>query len=185
LLFPWRLSVFIVPIAVTIILAYLVTHLLDLPPLQIPKSKRWVQLASFVIIICSVVVGVTRFKLDLERKMDEPERAIENYIYTQHIPGEVYLTPIKLQDFRLNSGAPAFVDFKSIPYKDADVLEWYRRVRLAERFYKNLDCSLLARMVEEDHVTHAIIEADQPDLECPSSFQIYHDKDFVLYRLAS
>ena len=35
---------------------------------------------------------------------------------------------VDLQDFRLTTGAPLFVDYKSIPYQDAEVLEWYERV---------------------------------------------------------
>ena len=29
-----------------------------------------------------------------------------------------------LQQFRLHTGAPIYVDFKAIPYKDVEVIEW-------------------------------------------------------------
>jgi hypothetical protein len=46
--------------------------------------------------------------------------------------------PIDLQRFRLATGAPIDVDFKSIPYKDMEVLEWHDRLRAAERLYQQL-----------------------------------------------
>ena len=36
------------------------------------------------------------------------------------------MIPVGLQRFRLHTGAPIFVDVKSIPYKDVDVIEWPR-----------------------------------------------------------
>ncbi len=41
------------------------------------------------------------------------------------------IIPIDLQRFRLYTGVPIYVDFKSIPYKDTDVLEWHDRLRFA------------------------------------------------------
>src|SRR5262249_25131257 len=42
---------------------------------------------------------------------------------------------IDLQRFRLATGAPIYVDFKAIPYKDTEVLEWYQRMRLCTSIY--------------------------------------------------
>ncbi len=48
--------------------------------------------------------------------------------------GQVYLIPPKLLEFRLATGAPALVDFKAIPYRDVDVLEWRRRLQFCRQF---------------------------------------------------
>lgn len=45
---------------------------------------------------------------------------------------DALVIPVDLQRFRLATGVPIFVDFKAIPYKDTDVLEWYKRLRFAE-----------------------------------------------------
>ena len=36
--------------------------------------------------------------------------------------------PLEMQRFRLATAAPILVDFKAIPYRDVDVLEWRRRI---------------------------------------------------------
>jgi hypothetical protein len=48
------------------------------------------------------------------------------------------LIPVDLQRFRLSTGAPIFVDFKSIPYKDTDVIEWRARLERARRWYDEI-----------------------------------------------
>ena len=87
-----------------------------------------------------------------------------------------------MQDFRLFTGAPVYVDFKSIPYKDADVLEWYRRVQLADRFYKKKDCELLQALSGEG-VTHAVLASEDLPLSCPMIQETYRDQDFAVYQL--
>src|SRR5207245_2890450 len=44
---------------------------------------------------------------------------------------------IDLQQFRLATGTPIYVDFKSIPYKDDEVLEWQRRLAWCTEVYRD------------------------------------------------
>jgi hypothetical protein len=46
--------------------------------------------------------------------------------------------PVNLQRFRLYTGAPIYVDFKSVPYKDSEVIEWHTRFRQAENWQRQL-----------------------------------------------
>jgi hypothetical protein len=126
-------------------------------------------------------VGGIRFVLDLQRKAGVPERGLYTYVEQNKAPGEVYLTPIKMQDFRLETLAPAYVDFKSIPYKDVDVLEWYRRNQAANRFYKSPDCDLLPEMVAEG-VTHVVTPSRQELPACPDWAPVYSDRYYDVYR---
>lgn len=183
LIFPWRLSIFIVPVSVTIILGYLVAHIGKIPGFETPVWERVSWVASGLLITCAVLAGGFRFIIDLGRKAQEPERAVESYIYTHHLAGEIFLFPTKLEDFRLLSGAPAYVDFKSIPYQNQDVLEWYRRVRLADRFYKHLDCTLLGQIITEGGVSHVVVETDGPKFTCLGGSEVYHDPYFVVYQV--
>ena len=84
-----------------------------------------------------------------------------------------------MQDFRLASGAPAFVDFKNHPYRDDDVLEWYRRVQLATRFYKQDQCEQLPDWVRDEGITHVVLPAGQT--VCPGLEQVYQDQAYSLY----
>jgi len=183
LLFPWRVSIFLVPLAVAIILAYLVSRLSAWRSLQSPARQRAISSACAILVVLSVAVGAIRFTLDLQRQKLEPERRVQSYIAVHQARGDVYLIPVKMQDFRLVTGAPAYVDFKSIPYHDTDVLEWYRRLRLADEFYKTLDCQKLADLASQEGITHAVLPASSL-LNCPGAVETYRDTSYALYWLS-
>jgi hypothetical protein len=182
LLFPWRISTLLVPLSTALLIAFLVMRLLRLPQLGSAAWQRALTVLSLMAVIASVLVGGLRFTLDWQRKAQDAERRLESYIYAQHSAGETYLTPVKMQDFRLFAGAPVYIDFKSIPYRDSDVLEWYRRVQNADRFYKTKDCDLLQSLAGEG-VTHAVLAVEDLPLDCPLLQETYRDGDFIVYRL--
>ena len=188
LLFPWRVSIFLVPLSTALILAWLVRLTWErlIQPVQPPERRarrqRWISAASLALIAALLLVGLTRLALDFRRQAQLPDRPLMAYIAAHRASTDVYLTPVKMQDFRLGAGAAAYVDFKSIPYQDSDVLEWYRREQLAERFYKQADCSLLLNLAVQDGVTHVVLERqDFPDL-CPGLRAVYEDEMYGVYR---
>jgi hypothetical protein len=182
LLFPWRISTFLVPLSTSLLIAYGVARLLSLPFLQSPRWAKAITITSALVITLCVLVGGLRFVLDRQRKAGEAERRLEAFVYAHKTGGDTYLTPVKMQDFRLFTGAPVYVDFKSIPYKDSDVLEWYRRVQLADRFYKQVECELLQTLSGEG-VTHAVLASEDLPLSCPMTEETYRDQDFAIYKL--
>jgi hypothetical protein len=181
LLFPWRISILVVPVSTTLLLAALVKRGWRWLGARAPHLEAPVSLLSTIAIFLVVLVGGIRFTLDLQRKATAPERGVEAFVYAHRSQNDLYLTPVKMQDFRLETGAPVFIEFKSIPYKDTDVLEWYRRVRLAERFYARGDCSLLERLVKEEGITHIVEEAGAMQLSCNGIEAIYQDGQYILW----
>lgn len=119
----------------------------------------------------------------------EAENPVLEYVARTHQPGELYLVPAKIPKpstsrgvysntfvrpadpsrpgifeiarFRLATGAPIFVDFKSIPYRDTDVLEWYRRVKAAEEWFANPDWTATGAIeqIAREGVTHVVAPA--------------------------
>lgn len=185
LLFPWRISVLIVPVSTALLLAFLVERLGLWLATRAPHLERLVILLSAIALFLAVLVGGIRFVLDLQRRAAAPERQIESFVYAHKTQDPLYLTPVKMQDFRLETGAPAFVDFKSIPYKDTDVLEWYRRVRLADRFYDDRDCALLETLVRDEGITHIVVEAEMAQPGCRDVKAIYQDAQYILWEIKS
>jgi len=181
LLFPWRLSIFIVPISVAILIGWLLEIMFALPALQSARGRALIQYASLLVVMGVVVVGGVRFVLDLERKANAPERPMQAYVARHKSPEDVYLTPVKMQDFRLVTGAPVYVDFKSIPYQAADVLEWRRRMQLADRFYIEQDCERLAKLFTEEDVTHVVLARDQKAGMCPDLRREYSDSAYAVF----
>ncbi len=188
LLFPWRSTVLLVPLALAVLVAALVNTLLDHSWLSRPALHQWVNLASLAVVILSAAGGVLRFSVDLGRKAADPASGLYSYVAGHLASGQVFVTPLKMQDFRLATGAPAYVDFKSIPYTDVDVLQWYSRVMMTSEFYQDDSCQALAKLrnnAAESHVnlTHVVIESPQAGLSCPGVTQVYQDKHYQLYLL--
>ena len=77
------------------------------------------------------------------------------------------------------------MDFKSIPYRDSDVLEWYRRVKLADRFYNQEDCSLLTEFIQSG-VTKIVIEGDPTrDPPCKLPQPVYRNEMYQIYAVSA
>jgi hypothetical protein len=183
LLFPWRLSTFLLPLSTALVLAYLVDRLFALPIFMSPTAHKALQIAGIGLVLLAVSVGILRFVLDLQRKASEPERLVQAYVADQRHPEDVYLIPVKMQDFRLETGAAVFVDFKSIPYRPDEVLEWYHRERLADRFYKTGKCAVLDEILEEYPLTHVLAETGEGQVSCSRLELIYRDDYYQLWRI--
>lgn len=179
MLMPWRVSVVLVPIATTLLLSWGL-HLLRRSPDGLP---RLAQASAWLV----ALAGVVAFLILLNRQANDVEQPVFQEVVDQLTPGQIYLIPPKLQGFRLRTGAPAFVDFKSIPYKDREVLDWFERVRLAQFFYRDdpssIDCGLLESIRTRETITHVILGAAQFGLDCPSLSVTYQDDNFALFEI--
>jgi hypothetical protein len=184
LLFPWRISTILVPLSVAILSAALVSNAFE--RFSSLKNSRGpaLTLASTVIILLVTVVGATRTILERQIIQSNEERDLMGFIESEKKPEDVYLVPIKLQDFRLETGAPVYVDFKSIPYRDVEVLEWYRRIQLATDLYdqSRIDCGLVDAFAAEG-VTNLVIHVDETTISCDSVHLEYLDEQFGVYSI--
>ena len=173
LLFPWRVSVFLVPVCAAIVLAAAIRASFGLASLlerlvARVRPKRAARLgtaariaacglAGFVVAIC-LVAGLERLtRLDAEPRQGERGRLVAE----QRRPGDLYLVPPRLYEFRLDAGAPIYVDYKTHPYEDREVLEWRRRLREVTRLYarRSLDCGALERTTRAAGITHVVVTA--------------------------
>ena len=183
LLFPWRISIFLVPLSTALILAWgvrLAAARLS-AAFSTHRLQTWAKIASIGLILAVVFIGAVRLKLDFQRQSQAEDRPLLAYAAAHRLPGQLYLIPTKMQDFRLASGTPAFVDFKNHPYQDADVLEWRRRVQLATRFYKQDQCEQLPEWVRDEGITHVVLPEGQP--VCPGLERIYQDEAYSLFAI--
>lgn len=182
LLFPWRVSTFLMPLSIAILLAEGIHRLfLRRPSWETSRGNRVVAL-SVILIGLSVAIGVLRFALDLQRQANAPDRPVMAFVAAHNAPDQYYMIPLDMQDFRLATGSPVYVEFKSIPYQDQDVLEWYRRIQNTDLFYKKADCSSLEKLAKNG-VTHIVADRRLFNLECPEWEQLYKDANYALYVL--
>ncbi len=163
LLFPWRITTLLVPLATTVILTAVVLELAAwLPAVLAPCDGL-----SILIILGLFVGGLAVPYFGLGYRTNQDELPLLNYVREHGPPHAVYLLPVEvpkpwsgirgvtssnflpapragraggfiaidLQQFRIATGKPIYVDFKSIPYQDVEVLEWERRLRWCARMY--------------------------------------------------
>jgi len=178
LIFPWRLSTWLVPVSVGLIVAGFLKAAVP----KVPASlERILRTTGLVLIGLAVATGLTRTYLEGVESAGLSYRSVEAYVALHRQPGQKYLTPSKLYDFRLEAGVPIYVDFLSIPYQSVDVVEWYRRFLLASRFYRRPTCDRLYEFSRE-RVTHVILPVDL-SVGCPRLHEIYEDNAYRLYQL--
>lgn len=206
LLFPWRISVLLVPVSTAIILVKITKFL----------EQRWsaiLELLAWPIIAVSLGFGCYQFHETIGYNMNEAsENGLYEFVRRTRQPSDRYLIPtripslsggkrgnisttftppprptsgnlipVDLQRFRLATGAPIHVDFKAIPYADLDVLEWYRRVQDAERWYQTADWSSLDSELGRAGITHIVVNSRQ-ELSEPLYQLVYQDDSFRVYR---
>jgi hypothetical protein len=104
--------------------------------------------------------------------------------------GQVYLVPPGENDydnFRLYTGIPIYINWKSTPYKDVEYLQWYQRVQLANQFYGASGpqrCELLNQIVADGGVTDVVIQGKLATLDCPSAKEVFRDTRYSVYALS-
>jgi hypothetical protein len=187
LFFPWRSSILLIPLGVSVLLADLVTRLMD-AWLPSPRLSRWLRILALAAITGLMAVGVLRFQIERADQRTDPANPMMAYVATHKTPGDIYLTPSKLENFRLVTGAPVLADFDSIPYRDLDVMEWYQRLQWASYFYESGQgdnpCQALRNTATKYAVTFAVVERSDKATVCNSAPVVYQDKIYRIYALS-
>ena len=213
LLFPWRISAVLVPVATAVIVASFASAAVhQLERLACPTS--WVAWVAGLTIVALAGGGVAVSASGTGYKMDPDEVPAMDFVRDQVRPGDVYLLPVSipkvgsgrgavattftpparvgregnqiavdLQRFRLYTGAPIYVDFKAIPYKDTEVLEWHRRMQKTMEWYAQSDWGpTTAAELRAEGITHVLVPVDR-DLKADFLEAIYQDQTYRVYRL--
>jgi hypothetical protein len=184
LLFPWRISAVLVPVSTAMFVGWAAGRLA--PALERRAAlTRNLCLAGIALL---ALAGAARFVLDLREMQADPAAPMMAFVRESRAPGQVFLVPPDLQQFRLVTGVPIFVDLKSIPYRDVEVVEWFTRMRIEGWIYRDrpeeVDCTQLDRVQAEFGVTHIVLDRDLIGLRCPAlGASLYADEAYAVRRL--
>lgn len=189
LLFPWRISVVLVPASTALLAGWAAERLAHGLERRGLRSVRIAQALSIAAIGLLAASGILAFHLQRTQQAGHPAAGLFRYVRSTAAQGETYLIPPQLQEFRLATGAPAFADFKSIPYRDVDVIEWSERLRLVGWIYRDdpgqVDCSLFDEVARRYGVTHVVLDRDLLSLDCPALSPVYRDDFYALAEIGA
>jgi hypothetical protein len=213
LLFPWRISAFLVPVATAVIL----TRLVIAAAAWLDRPGAALASAAGIAALALALAGVALMAFRQGWQSSTEELPMMEFIRQNKQKGDVFLLPVEvprlaattrgslssdfkplsakkaderlipldLQAFRLVTGAPIFVDFKAIPYRDVDVVEWRERIEKSQHFYKSLRAGDLAAIrpeLQRYGITALVVPADMVIKERDAE-PVYRDRYFRVYRL--
>lgn len=228
LLFPWRTSALLIPLATTVILLRIVQLVGAATDKEgpLPDGRGSENCANVSIALrcgCGVVLalctlGGAAINVFGWGYYTSPEEVpLLDYVRSHKQERETYLLPVEipntaagprgaasrnknftpaprrdpnsphiavdLQSFRLSTGAPIYVDFKSIPYQDAEVLEWRRRLLWTKELYAHTHWTdaQLAELTSAG-ITHVVVPGNRsaPNAKLQIEFK---DSAYQLYRV--
>ncbi len=186
---PWRVSVFLVPLSVFVIISTVIkwafsrwAKALESKPLQI---------ASVVVVAILALGGLFVQIRELRDEARSPRTALFNFVDAHKSVDDLYLVEPKdfrLEGFRERTGAPILVNWKSHPYKDEEVMEWYNRINAAHAFYRAADMPSEVLAIETLRsrygITHVVARAGSVSwLQGAGAEKIYGNAGYELYRL--
>jgi hypothetical protein len=185
LLFPWRISTLLVPLSTTVLLARLVEASFSRWGPWIGTHDRLWRFSGIALILLAVAGGGFYFYREYKDKAGSQERELYRFVAQHKQADDTYLIPIGMADFRLATSASVYVDFKSIPYQNREVIEWHRRVIQASDFYRKnrIDCVSLAKLSQVERISHLVMPGDKKEPDCKFLEEIFRNENYRLYRI--
>jgi len=187
---PWRVSVLLVPLSTTLLVTFALSFVLDFLRLgKLPYQWIAIPLALFYIVFA------VRAGIGSQRLLGKGFRATRVAVLMDQVvqiarTGDVYLIPpleSEFNNFRIYTGVPILANWKSHPYKDAEVLEWYHRVELANEFYAaplDQKCNALEAILGEyPDVTHVVNLGKEVVIPCDYLQEEFRYLRYTLYSI--
>ena len=186
LLFPWRSSVYIVPICSMIILTKIII-LVDNKYLK-STSKLYLCLngLAFLLIIFFTINGI--FESYKSHKNYKTNYPISTLIKEYKNDITRLLIPINLEHIRLNTGLPVFVDWKTTPYRNDALIKWYERIKLTNSFYDTIKVEdkirLFIKINNKELISHILVRDNGKNLIFKDCKYLFKEHGYLLYDLS-
>tara|TARA_B100000795_G_C22800537_1_gene441669 strand:+ start:2133 stop:3626 length:1494 start_codon:yes stop_codon:yes gene_type:complete len=183
LLFPWRSSVYIVPICSMIVLTKFLIFVDNRYLKSHSKLNLYSTVISFFLIIFLSISGILEsYKSNKDYKTKYP---LSNLIkeYERNIVR--ILIPAKLKQIRLNTGLPIFVDWKLTPFKNDAIIEWYERIKLTNSFYSSTDLEnqkkIFVEINNKEQISHILIKDNDKNLVLKDCKILFKESGYLFY----
>ncbi|HEX5959110.1 MAG TPA: DUF6798 domain-containing protein, partial [Hyphomicrobiaceae bacterium] len=178
---PWRVSAIIVPAAIAVLMG----RGLELAYAWCQGNAQRRRLGVAAMCVGAIAsMGAASYTLVQDRLRPPP--AYYAWVRTHAAPKQLYLTPVEDEKFRLLTGQPQYASWKSHPHRARAVLEWYRRVGVAQHLTiaPTVTCEDLGAVAREG-VTHLVRSQTQPWPGCPGWRATYRDGRSAIWERVS
>jgi hypothetical protein len=169
MMFPWRITVFLVPVATVTVIVSLLRPIAE----RIGNVKILFIVAACLMPLC---LGVGTY-LTLTAQDPASERAVRALRAAG--PSGVGLIPLELENVRLNTPAAVYVDWKSHPYASADLAEWQRRIAAVKS--AETDDALFCRLVRQEKIAWVMVRPDRTPPACIVGWRRAGSDDVRIY----
>lgn len=183
LIFPWRPSALLVPIASSLVLANIGTWINERIARANPKWERCIAYSCTVTILLLCLGGLLGMVQANEAAQQMDQNKMQDWVRTNSKYGDSYLIPVDLETFRTATLRPIYVDFFSIPYSNKDVIKWYHRLLSANKFYDTGECRELFHIQHDAGINHVVMRKNDKQPKCEGMRVVHKDSDFIIYKL--
>jgi hypothetical protein len=178
LLFPWRVSTVLMPVAFSLVAGSLSRRL------WARQTSRFA--GAFVALgaMLAAGYGYAHTRGELQKYHRDRLVGLLSAASAMAAPQTLFAVPTSMERFRLETGARTFIDFKAHPYKDTEVVEWHARVALANELDGNDPlrvCDVATRLHVQYGVTHFVRPSRRP-LSCAGLVTAFRDENFLIER---
>jgi hypothetical protein len=120
MLFPWRLSIFLVPLATTVILTRLLRFGSQRLTALGPRSRRLLESLNLVILVVAVAGGIFIMAKGYGYQTGDEELEMMAWVRDHSEAGDVYLLPARIPKLEITSRGSRSTSFKSLASKRGD-----------------------------------------------------------------
>ena len=183
---PWRVTAVSMPIAVVLLIGKVSLGLAAFTERYSFPLDR-IRFVTLILILLALAMGVVKTQQRFREYHGAKSMGVIQHAKASAADGQIYLIPPKDNDFncfRLETGLPALANWKSHPYLDTEVIEWYSRNKAAMDLYDARDDdvrnALVGRLAKRYGITHVVVPADKP-ITAAGYIEIFADRYFSIY----
>jgi len=134
LLFPWRASAYLYPLALITL-----TTTLSMVVIRLASRRYTNPMRPLSAVLIGILIGNVYFAAAfVPLKQAARTTGYEDFARSASdivAPDELIIIPLVMEDYRLTAQRPVYVDAKNHPYRPDEVVEWDRRIKQIEAFY--------------------------------------------------
>ena len=182
LIFPWRPSALLVPIASSVLFAKMADWLTTTIIMTYEGKRIYLESFCYLILVILCAAGIFHMKTAFDSMQIAKQRDMLEWVRENSKDGDRFLIPVNLETFRTATLRPAYVDYFAIPYSNSDVIQWYHRVLAANKFFNSGSCDELYHLRHDGRLNHIVTERASNQPVCQNLKIVYQDDYYIIYR---